>query len=517
MKQQPARLVVSETLANPENVVYIALSYCWGDANTMTCTTEEKFQQRLNMVFIESLPKTVREAVEVARAFKVDYLWVDAIYIKQVAEGKNEDWERELPIMGRVYSRSLFTIAASGANSSATGLFHGSEAARWPVQDYIWQDENRSGDLDSFTTFKATLPNWNLAVERSALSNRGWVMQERMLASRTLFWTEDGLFWECGYLRASEFESEIPRADQNYPTLVELVNTMSIDGATSRSQREGWLSQLYGQEQTDGTRVLQPDTVQSRQLDILNGLISFRVSPADAASKTASLVLSHADVETIWLNITGLVISAAETIDEEQVSAALIDFLVELASLPDAINPGPEAMTANNEDHEPARIQPGQPVCFMGGRLWRDLPQHSWGVGETFQGPEQYLKFHGGRSEPMGAMQKWKNFNTHLALMAVHPKAQTIPVLANMTRLGFFTLSMALEESPGSRIGRNSELHAPAAAQWLHIVGDEIEMLCEKGTERMRAGDLWKDRDDADVCNSARLAFWKSRLAEMGY
>lgn len=152
-----------------------------------------------------------------------------------------------------------------------------------------------------------------------------------------------------------------------------------------KSQREGCLAQLYGQEQTDGTRVLQPDTVQSRQLDILDDLISFRIPPEDAASKTASLVLSHADVDTIWLNITGLVIKAAETFEDEKISGALIDFLVELASLPDAVNPGPEVMTAN-DDQNPSITKPGQPVVFQGGKLWRDLPQYSWNVTETFQG-----------------------------------------------------------------------------------------------------------------------------------
>lgn len=156
----------------------------------------------------------------------------------------------------------------------------------------------------------------------------------------------------------------------------------------TKSQREGWLSQLYGQDQSDGTRVLQPDTVQSRQLDILDDLISFRVPPEDAASRTASLVVSHADVETIWVNITGMVISAAETIDDEEVSRALTDFLVELASLPDAVNPGPEAMTVNDDTQTPSRIEPGQPVVFQGGKLWRDLPQYSWNVTETFQGEQ---------------------------------------------------------------------------------------------------------------------------------
>lgn len=154
------------------------------------------------------------------------------------------------------------------------------------------------------------------------------------------------------------------------------------------SQRLGWLAQLYGQETSDGNKVLEHHTVQSRQLDILDDLISFRISPEDAASRTASLVLSHADVETVWLNITGLVISAAETIDDEQIANALIDLLVELASLPDAVNPGPEAMTVNNKDHKPSKVEPGQQVVMMGGRLWRDLPQYSWGITETFQGEQ---------------------------------------------------------------------------------------------------------------------------------
>lgn len=102
--------------------------------------------------------------------------------------------------------------------------------------------------------------------------------------------------------------------------------------------------------------MLRFDTVQSRQLDIIDDLISFRVAPTDAASRTATLVLSHADIDTIWLNIIGLVVTAAETIDDEKVSAALIDFLVELASLPDVVNPGPEVMTANDDDHNSLKI-----------------------------------------------------------------------------------------------------------------------------------------------------------------
>ena len=123
---------------------------------------------------------------------------------------------------------------------------------------------------------------------------------------------------------------------------------------------------------------------------------------------------------------------------------------------------------------------------------------------------------HGGSKEPLGAMQAWKNLNTYLALRAVHPRAHTIPAMVNK-KLGFRIFIMALEEPSGSRIGRNSELHASAAAQWLRIAGDEIEQLAEEETETWPEGQLWKDRGGSDLCDGARLAFWKSRLRDMGY
>lgn len=45
---------------------------------------------------------------------------------------------------------------------------------------------------------------WSWAIEQSPLFQRGWVLQEYMLASRTLFWTEVGLFWRCNKLEESE-------------------------------------------------------------------------------------------------------------------------------------------------------------------------------------------------------------------------------------------------------------------------------------------------------------------------
>jgi len=132
-------------------------------------------------------------------------------------------------------------------------------------------------------------------------------------------------------------------------------------------------------------------------------------------------------------------------------------------------------------------------------------------------GPELWTHSIRNPATPEVATSKWKDFNTLLALTAHNPDAQTTPALADHTRLSRVTLAMALEYSPGTRLGKNTAMHVPAAAQWLLIAGKEIEEMCEVGMESMNAGDLWAERGGGDVCDVARLQFWKERLRDFGY
>ncbi|KAF2995804.1 hypothetical protein E8E13_000632 [Curvularia kusanoi] len=284
----------------------------------------------------------------------------------------------------------------------------------------------------------------------------------------------------------------------------------------AESQRSGWLCQLYGTGSEDGTRSLPPDCIQSRLLSVLESLLSFAITPSEAAAQTTSLILTQKDVHTPWSNHIGLYYGAAHDFEDGRVLNILVDYLAELASLPDAINEGPEAKTTSTSFGD-KHIEPGQPIVFETGKLWSDLPEFSWHLTESLQGPEQYLKYHGGRKEPLGAMQAWKNLNTYLALRAIHPKAQSIPAMAGGARLGVRTLAMATEQSSDSRLGRNSGLHAPAAAQWLRIAGREIEQLCKEETELWPMGKLWEEKGGLKVCDGKRLAFWRDRLTQMGY
>lgn len=284
----------------------------------------------------------------------------------------------------------------------------------------------------------------------------------------------------------------------------------------AQTQREGWLRDLYGVDSSDGTRKLPDESVQSQLVSVIDGLLSGTSSPKDSAAKTASLIMSQEDVGTPWSNLLGLYLNAAEKFADEKALRALADYIVQLANLPDAVNEGPEAKILD-EGGRTVRVEPGETVVFEEGKLWSDLPRLSYNVTESFQGPERYLANLQSPASPEAAKTTWRNLNTCIALVAKSYDAQRIPALAGWARLGLKTLAMALEHSPDTRLGRNAELHAPAAAQWLQIAGDEIERLCSDGTERMDAGDLWAGSGGGEVCDSARLQFWKARIVEFGY
>jgi hypothetical protein len=221
--QKSIKLVLSKDISHAGCTDYVTLSYCWGTKRNAACTTQENLIEQMRAIPTESLPRTIKDAVEVTRNFGVQYLWVDALCIIQVAASENKDWQSELPNMGRIYHHSLFTIGASSGEHNETGLFYRAECSSWPVQDYALINETCSSNR---RTLKATIPDWNIVVESSALSKRGWVLQERLSASRTLFFTEEGVFWQCNEAKASECETEFtivsPGLKKGYPSVQEI-------------------------------------------------------------------------------------------------------------------------------------------------------------------------------------------------------------------------------------------------------------------------------------------------------
>ncbi|KID88652.1 tol protein, partial [Metarhizium majus ARSEF 297] len=170
--------------------VYMTLSYRWGlNANLQLLTTNiNSFQEGRP---IDDLPSTFRDAISIAQRFAVRFLWIDALCIVQDSRA---DWEREATTMGRVYANALCNIAAASSDSPDGGLFRTRDPEELrpglvravvdsnepPKTYYVFDDAYASRQLFS-----------------SALLQRGWVFQERLLCPRVLYFTEEQVFWEC--------------------------------------------------------------------------------------------------------------------------------------------------------------------------------------------------------------------------------------------------------------------------------------------------------------------------------
>jgi hypothetical protein len=130
--------------------------------------------------------------VTVTRKLGVRFLWIDSLCIIQPREGdqgQDSDWDMESKKMEAVFSSAYCTISASSATDSTKGFLN----PRSPRQYVTVQDA--SGTL---LYICQNSDDFRRDVENGVLSKRGWVLQERALSRRTIHFTKNQTYWECG-------------------------------------------------------------------------------------------------------------------------------------------------------------------------------------------------------------------------------------------------------------------------------------------------------------------------------
>ncbi|KAK0657874.1 heterokaryon incompatibility protein-domain-containing protein, partial [Cercophora newfieldiana] len=170
---------------------YATLSHCWGGVQVVRLMTanRESFSRSIPTA---SLPLTFQHAVAVVRVLGIKYLWIDSLCIVQDSVA---DWEVESSLMAKVYGHAVVNIAATSSPTSAGGLFFdrdpdtvqpfavyspGHEALKLQAGWYAWKDDGRWGRLG-----------------REPLNQRAWVLQERLLSTRTAHFTASEIMWQC--------------------------------------------------------------------------------------------------------------------------------------------------------------------------------------------------------------------------------------------------------------------------------------------------------------------------------
>ena len=175
---------------------YATLSHCWGQSKA-AMTTLENLRERQTAIPFDTLPNTFKDAIVVCRKFGIQYLWIDRLCIVQ---NSKSDWEKQSGAMGSIYYESTLTLAATVSRDSATGLFVQKRRSDYECHDFITLPSSFGSNMGQVYL---TASSWGRAgppattVEVGILQTRGWVMQEKYLARRTLHFLEGQMVWWC--------------------------------------------------------------------------------------------------------------------------------------------------------------------------------------------------------------------------------------------------------------------------------------------------------------------------------
>lgn len=128
---------------------WIALSHCWGDAwNRPLQTTQANIWSHLEGIDLKRMPKTFQDAVVVAKAMGIRYLWIDSLCIVQ---DDLKDWKQESRVVGTIYQNATITIAATHSRNSSEGCFYGDAGRAYvplPGQSYGTTQKLTAGSDD---------------------------------------------------------------------------------------------------------------------------------------------------------------------------------------------------------------------------------------------------------------------------------------------------------------------------------------------------------------------------------
>ncbi|KAI0095921.1 heterokaryon incompatibility protein-domain-containing protein [Daldinia grandis] len=172
------------------NERYAVLSHRWGEPTgqpkfrTLCKNNIESFKDHINF---DDLPQTLKDAVIVTRNLGIRLLWIDSLCIVQDSV---EDWITESAKMDEIFNLAYCTIAASSAGSTTEGFLR----ERQERETIVIQR-----DACDPLYISEMIDDFHGEIEEGGLNQRGWVLQERALSRRTIYFGEKQLYWECGW------------------------------------------------------------------------------------------------------------------------------------------------------------------------------------------------------------------------------------------------------------------------------------------------------------------------------
>ncbi|KAF5720074.1 het-domain-containing protein [Fusarium mundagurra] len=233
-------------ITNKASGQYITLSHRWSKGIT-TKLKRDNLSQYQKELPVNDMPPTFQDAIEVTRQLGFRYLRIDSLCIIQDDES---DWFQESHRMGSIFEEAGCTIAAVDSVDD-TGIDHGlflprdtdpllvkltipykkeplsklsQRVFKTNTSVYVWKmrwlreiPTMKTCDKNTITIRPRIVSSWR-RIPRSNWSKRGWVLQERLLSRRLIYYTKNKLSWSC-LTESGEEEGGDPTAADRFPLI----------------------------------------------------------------------------------------------------------------------------------------------------------------------------------------------------------------------------------------------------------------------------------------------------------
>ena len=230
------RLVIT----NGNSGQFITLSHRWGGLKPITLTAQT-LPGLLQGIAVTSLPKTFQDAVTITRDLGYRYLWIDSLCILQDSKA---DWENAVVEMPDIYNFAEVNICGPAAADCNAGFLHPRFIPpEWMDIKIPWRITEDGPVQPIRVIYKGPLPNNGELPHSepvSALASRGWILQERLLSQRMLYFGSRSMYWECN--TTTSFESLHFPVPRDSPLRIEIAK-LSF-GRQDKSRRD-WLRTWY--------------------------------------------------------------------------------------------------------------------------------------------------------------------------------------------------------------------------------------------------------------------------------
>ncbi|KAJ8462410.1 hypothetical protein ONZ51_g10918 [Trametes cubensis] len=218
---------------DPMRVQYAALSYVWG-GDQPNRTTVDNLSTYLEGIDLTLIPKTIADAIRVAHALGIQYLWADSLCIIQ---DSREDKHRELRKMRDVYRHAYLTIDAANAHSASEGFLCDSDRVPMHTSDWLpfaWSSRHQGhparlaelldiGREAELTSYKGFSGAGMLAVQTHGSTGlRAWCLQETLMSGRCVRFSSEALQFKCRHFH------QLRKSDTAYDAILGTITAPNV-------------------------------------------------------------------------------------------------------------------------------------------------------------------------------------------------------------------------------------------------------------------------------------------------